>query len=188
MWYRGSISIFFAVAMFASVRAPCAAQVALIAGFHLDALPDGAARITVAFTGRPSPYRIIGTGSTELKLQMPATQTAPNVPPKIGGVGNILGLQYASVGSLAQLTIRLAAPAPVRVTADDHKGFPQISQRVATTSATVHDGETFVIGGLLQENELRSLQKIPILGDLPLIGAFFGTAESRARRRISISW
>ena len=30
-----------------------------------------------------------------------------------------------------------------------------------------------VIGGLLQQRDIRNLQKIPILGDLPLVGALF---------------
>jgi general secretion pathway protein D len=50
------------------------------------------------------------------------------------------------------------------------QGYPTISQREASTSATVRDGETFVIGGLTQENELSSTQKVPGLGDIPLAG------------------
>jgi len=53
------------------------------------------------------------------------------------------------------------------------QGAPQISQRQAFTTATVKDGEAFVIGGLLQDNEIKSLEKIPFIGDLPLIGSFF---------------
>ena len=53
------------------------------------------------------------------------------------------------------------------------QGAPQISQRQAYTTATVKDGEAFVIGGLLQDNEIKSLEKVPFIGDLPLIGAFF---------------
>jgi general secretion pathway protein D len=50
------------------------------------------------------------------------------------------------------------------------QGYPTISQRQAETSATVHDGETFVIGGLTQETELSVRDKIPGLGDVPVIG------------------
>ncbi|GAC1398742.1 MAG: hypothetical protein NVS3B17_20770 [Vulcanimicrobiaceae bacterium] len=52
-------------------------------------------------------------------------------------------------------------------------GVPQISQRTASTIASVRDGESFVIGGLLQDNEIRNLTKLPFVGDLPLIGQFF---------------
>ncbi len=50
---------------------------------------------------------------------------------------------------------------------------PQISLRQATTMATVADGQPFVIGGLLQDEEIVNLAKIPGIGDLPLIGALF---------------
>ncbi len=62
------------------------------------------------------------------------------------------------------------------------QGYPQISQRVATTSATVRDGDSYVIGGLIQENELTSLSKIPALGDLPLIGSLFRVRHDTRQR------
>jgi general secretion pathway protein D len=53
------------------------------------------------------------------------------------------------------------------------QGIPEISQRTASTITTVKDGQPFVIGGLLQTTELRSLAKLPFIGDLPLIGSLF---------------
>ena len=51
--------------------------------------------------------------------------------------------------------------------------YPNIAQRQASTTVTVRDGQSFVLGGLLEKNELNRLSKIPVLGDLPLIGSFF---------------
>ena len=42
----------------------------------------------------------------------------------------------------------------------------------------IKDGETLVIGGLIQENESKTVGKIPILGDLPIIGAAFRTSST----------
>jgi general secretion pathway protein D len=53
------------------------------------------------------------------------------------------------------------------------QGYPTISQREASTSATVHDGDSFVIGGLTQESELSRHNRIPGLGDIPLLGELF---------------
>jgi len=53
------------------------------------------------------------------------------------------------------------------------QGYPTISQREAETSASVRDGETFVIGGLTLDNSLTTKSKIPILGDIPLLGQAF---------------
>jgi general secretion pathway protein D len=50
---------------------------------------------------------------------------------------------------------------------------PQISTRQAQTRVNLLEGQTLVIGGLLQQRDIRNLQKIPILGDLPLVGALF---------------
>jgi type II secretory pathway component GspD/PulD (secretin) len=35
------------------------------------------------------------------------------------------------------------------------------------------EGQTLVIGGLLQQRDIHNLQKIPILGDIPILGALF---------------
>jgi len=37
----------------------------------------------------------------------------------------------------------------------------------------VRDGETFVIGGLTEENELSTKDKVPGLGDIPAVGGLF---------------
>jgi general secretion pathway protein D len=50
---------------------------------------------------------------------------------------------------------------------------PQISQRTTSTLASVKDGEAFVIGGLLQDNETTSLSKLPFIGDIPILGKLF---------------
>ena len=54
-------------------------------------------------------------------------------------------------------------------------GVPTISQREAETSATVRDGDSFVIGGLTQEDVINNKTKIPLLGDIPIVGQAFRT-------------
>ena len=51
--------------------------------------------------------------------------------------------------------------------------YPNIAQRQASTTVTVKDGQPFVLGGLLEKNELNNLYKIPFLGDLPILGSLF---------------
>ena len=50
---------------------------------------------------------------------------------------------------------------------------PVFSTREVTTNVTVRDGETVVIGGLIQRRHSDGENKVPILGDLPLIGPLF---------------
>lgn len=51
--------------------------------------------------------------------------------------------------------------------------IPALSTRRADTVVTVKDGTTVVIGGLLQSEDSKHVEKLPILGDLPIIGRLF---------------
>jgi len=94
-------------------------------------------------------------------------------------------VQYVNVGVTLQIAPRVADDGAVTshvfcvvssVTGYS-QGYPTISQREAETVASVHDGESFVIGGLTQESVLDNTSKIPLLGDIPLIGRAFGTTS-----------
>lgn len=50
---------------------------------------------------------------------------------------------------------------------------PVINSRSADTVVVVPDGQTVVIGGLMQNTKLDSTSKVPILGDIPLLGLLF---------------
>ena len=51
----------------------------------------------------------------------------------------------------------------------------------------IKDGETLIIGGLIQETEQKTVQKIPFFGDLPLIGTLFrSTATTKAKNELVI--
>lgn len=66
-------------------------------------------------------------------------------------------------------------------------GYPRTSKREATTKLTLKDGQTLVIGGLAREEKSQQTWKVPILGDLPIIGMLFrGTRESLETRNIVI--
>ena len=43
----------------------------------------------------------------------------------------------------------------------------------------IKDGETLILAGLIKENETQQVTKIPILGDLPLVGVFFRTSSNQ---------
>ncbi|MCJ0763913.1 type II and III secretion system protein family protein [Variovorax terrae] len=50
---------------------------------------------------------------------------------------------------------------------------PAITTRRADTMVELGDGESFVIGGLVSRTTVSDLDKIPMLGDIPVLGAFF---------------
>ena len=51
----------------------------------------------------------------------------------------------------------------------------------------IKDGETLVLGGLIQERESKNISKLPFLGDLPLIGSIFrSTTTSNEKSELVI--
>ncbi len=50
---------------------------------------------------------------------------------------------------------------------------PSTSKRSASTTVVVKDRETMVIGGLIRDNVTSSTMKVPLLGDIPILGWFF---------------
>jgi len=55
----------------------------------------------------------------------------------------------------------------------DGQEFPNLSQQSIAVVARVRNNETIVLGGLNQKNESSSNSKVPVLGDLPIVGQFF---------------
>jgi pilus assembly protein CpaC len=51
--------------------------------------------------------------------------------------------------------------------------IPGLRTRRAKTGIELRDGQSFALAGLLDNNETRSISKIPILGDIPILGALF---------------
>jgi type II secretory pathway component GspD/PulD (secretin) len=51
--------------------------------------------------------------------------------------------------------------------------LPRISRRTVQTAVRLNDGETLVIGGLMNETDVQSIRKVPLLGDLPILGQLF---------------
>ncbi len=57
---------------------------------------------------------------------------------------------------------------------------PALTVRRVNTEVELADGQSFIIGGLLDNRETEAFQKIPFLGDIPVLGKFF-TSMSRNR-------
>ncbi len=60
--------------------------------------------------------------------------------------------------------------------------YPQIRTREAETTIRVKDGQPVLIGGLLQEQETEIVNKVPILGELPLIGGLFTNKTTKTEQ------
>jgi|LSQX01.2.fsa_nt_gb type IV pilus assembly protein PilQ len=71
------------------------------------------------------------------------------------------------------ITVRIRPEVSSILRTDQTQGFPHVRTREADLVATVRDGETIAIAGLIQREEIESVMKLPILGDLPLLGLLF---------------
>ncbi len=65
--------------------------------------------------------------------------------------------------------------------------IPGLISRKASTMLSVPDGQTMAIGGLMNSDESKVITKVPILGDIPIIGEFFKhTSSSKDKRELMI--
>ncbi|MEI9894886.1 MAG: hypothetical protein WDN28_13625 [Chthoniobacter sp.] len=60
---------------------------------------------------------------------------------------------------------------------------PIFSTRKVTTSVSVYDGSTVVLGGLIREDVQKVEDKIPIIGDVPIIGRLFRSSVDQHIKR-----
>lgn len=58
---------------------------------------------------------------------------------------------------------------------------PQISERSAETTVRVKNGETILIGGLLKNEEIKSIKQIPFLSKIPILGELFKSRSSEKK-------
>ncbi len=90
--------------------------------------------------------------------------------------------EFKDIGLSLQLTPHISPDGMVRmqvhqkvedVIGQSFEGAVETSKREAKTMITVKDSQTAVIGGLIRERKGKLIQKVPILGDIPILGIPF---------------
>ena len=93
---------------------------------------------------------------------------------RIQGVDIGVKLSMTSwTGGNGEITVQLAPQVSNISELERETGLPVLSSRTASTTVRVKDGETIVIGGLSQKQDYKTRSKVPLLGDIPLLGQFF---------------
>lgn len=59
------------------------------------------------------------------------------------------------------------------------RGFPEIVSHSISNTVRVREGESLILGGLLQKQRRLQITKVPVLGDIPLLGVFFREEKSK---------
>ena len=109
-------------------------------------------------SGNDNPYQTIERKEVGIKL---------NVTPQINA-GDSIKL------TIEQEVSNVNGRTPVDVT---------FSTRKVKTSVLVNTGDTVVIGGLLDENVQESVSKVPLLGDIPILGHLFRSTSSKKTKK-----
>jgi len=82
-------------------------------------------------------------------------------------------LGYDDPGQFRAVVGNLAAPVPL----------PRFRIRQVVTSSIVWDGQTVVLGGLISERVAKRKDKVPVLGDLPVVGRLFRSEANASQKK-----
>ena len=79
----------------------------------------------------------------------------------------------------ASVFVEVSTPTSVTLNVGGQKTDAyQITTRSAQTNVRMKDGDTLVIGGLISTKEAKSFNKVPLLGDLPILGQLFRSVSN----------
>ena len=88
---------------------------------------------------------------------------------------------FVHVNNDSTVTIRLSPQANFQqgLTPD---GIPIISTRRAVTEVIVKNGQTVILGGLMQESDVVTVSKVPVLGSIPILGELFKSTQKNKKK------
>lgn len=126
--------------------------------------------------------------SNNVEAEINISQSIPYVLSTREDNNGNLTFNYAfqDVGIVLTVTPRITSNGYVSLdvvqTANDLQGFtdfnaPIVNQRQAQTTVSVRDGHTIVLGGIMRTVVTSSVKKIPLLGDIPILGEIFKTRD-----------
>ncbi|HHR0366099.1 type IV pilus secretin PilQ [Neisseria gonorrhoeae] len=104
--------------------------------------------------------------NTELKKAVLGLTVTPNITPD----GQII------------MTVKINKDSPAQC-ASGNNTILCISTKSLNTQAMVENGGTLIVGGIYEENNGNTLTKVPLLGDIPVIGNLFKTRGKKTNRR-----
>lgn len=96
-------------------------------------------------------------------------------------IGIVLDVRpQINAGNTIKLSLRQEVSSIASAVVTDNVPDIILNKREISTTVTVDDGQIIALGGLIDENERRAIEKVPLLGDIPVLGNLF---RSRSRNR-----
>jgi general secretion pathway protein D len=105
--------------------------------------------------------------------------------------GVVTSYAFKDVGVILTVTPRINKSGTVSLDVDQQINSlieftlfnaPVIAKRQATASVTVRDGQTMIIGGIMQDNKTETINRVPIISSIPFIGKLFQRKEVTATK------
>jgi len=138
----------------------------------------------------PSILALDGTPSSiNVGAEVPVTSASYGNPLQSGTTNFINSIQFRPTGTTLLIVPRISASGIVTMdlvlevsSATGPALTPTINRTYIQSSFIVQDGQTVAIAGLISEDNNLSRKRIPVLGDIPILGALFGVTERNKRR------
>lgn len=125
--------------------------------------------------GTEIPYEVSAGNSGATSIEFKEAVLGMEVTPTLSGNGRI------------QLKIRISQNMPGRSIRTGDSNILSIDKQEIETQVTVSDGQTLALGGIFQQQRSRGENKVPLLGNVPLIGGLFRQqSEQRKKRELVI--
>ncbi|RYG26085.1 hypothetical protein EON82_04670 [bacterium] len=136
--------------------------------------------------------------SNNVQAEINISQSLPYITSSIQNVNGTFtnNYQFTDVGIVLTVTPRITSNGMVAMdveqTANDLQGYtefnaPIINQRIANTQVSVKDGETIILGGIIRNSVNSDVRKVPVLGDIPLLGNLFrSTVKSKQKTELLV--
>ena len=127
--------------------------------------------------------------SNNMEAQINISQQIPYIVSTIVNTNGTNSFNYAfqDVGIVLTVTPHITSNGYVTMdvlqTANDLQGFtsfnaPIVNQRQAETTMSAKDGETIILGGMIRNQVTSTVNKVPLLGDIPLLGNIFRSTNT----------
>src|SRR5205814_5731269 len=88
-------------------------------------------------------------------------------------------------GNTVRMTIFQESSSVVAPAAGTVNAGPSTSKRSIESTVVVDDGQIIVLGGLIEDTYNDTRSKVPLLGDIPLVGGLF-RSENRSRKKTNL--
>jgi general secretion pathway protein D len=165
-------------------------------------VPSISSTTGTTLVGAAATVPVVVTPTTPQDWETRNTGVTLEVEPVVGGDGHTIDLNlipqvvefegFINYGSpinavgITTLAGAITRSVPVELTANVINQ-PVFSTRKVTTSVSVADGQTVVLGGLMREDVQKVEDKVPILGDIPLVGrAFRSNVDQHTKKNLII--